>query len=177
MDLNEEGNNTSHGIIIPIPDPSSKIINIYPSDADKHIAQIMANWIENPYIVESFGFEEENDENYDEDDVEGTDDEEDVDDEKDVEDEEDELDIDKEEASVHGVNSPPKLNKHIYFSYTSSSTTSIDDIVHCRSTPHKMETTHPLIQDVNPPSSASPNPQDATAPPTPTPHYTASIYQ
>ncbi|CAI9303696.1 unnamed protein product [Lactuca saligna] len=129
----------------------------------------MANWIENPYIVESSDSEEDNDENYNEDNKEGTDDEEDVDDEKDVEDEENELDIDKEGASVQGVSSPPKMNKHIHFSYTSSSTTSTDDIVHCGSTPHKMETTNPLIQYVNPPSSASPTPQDATAPPMPTP--------
>lgn len=169
MDLNEEGYNTCHGIIIPILDPSLKIINTTPSDADKHNAQIMANLIENPYIVESSHSEEENDENYDEDNEEGIDDEEDVDDEKDVEDEEDELDIDKEEASVQGVNSPPKMNKHLHFSYTSSSTTSTDEIVHCRSTPHKMETTYPLIQHVNPPNSASPTPQDAIVPPMPTP--------
>ena len=86
---NEDGYNFSHGIIIPSPALSSKIISVAPFDGDNHITQRMENWVANAYIVESYDSEEEDDENDDEDNEEGIDDEEDANDEEDIEDEED----------------------------------------------------------------------------------------
>ena len=88
----DEGYIDNHGIIIPIPSFSSKIINVAPIDGEKHITQRMENLIANPCIVESSDSEEEDDEV---DKKEGDDDE-----EEDVDNEEDELATDKGEDSV-----------------------------------------------------------------------------
>ncbi|XP_023770756.1 uncharacterized protein LOC111919426 [Lactuca sativa] len=75
-----------------------------------------------------------------------------------------------------GLNSPPRLNKHIRFRSTSS-TTAANDTVQCGSTPPQMEDTDPLIQDVTSRRSTSPSPQAAIAPPMLTCIQTASFYQ
>lgn len=49
----DEGYIDNHGIIIPIPALSLKIINVAHIDGEKNITQIMANWMVNPYINES----------------------------------------------------------------------------------------------------------------------------
>ncbi|CAI9285085.1 unnamed protein product [Lactuca saligna] len=110
---------------------------------------------------------EDDDENNDEDNEEGVDDEEEA----------NELATDKGEAFVHGMNSPPILNKHIRLCSTSSSTTSTNDIVQRGSSPPKIEPTDPLIQDVTSQRSMSHSPQAATAPPMLMHIQTASFYQ
>lgn len=69
------------------------------------------------------------------------------------------------------INSPPRLNQHIYFSSTSTSytTSSAEEFVKRGSTPNQVETTNPLIQDVDFPRSKSTSPQATTVPPMPTP--------
>lgn len=62
----DEGYIENHGISIPIPTLSSRIINTDPSDDDLHITKIMKKWIAKPYVVESYEFEEEDDEDVDE---------------------------------------------------------------------------------------------------------------
>ncbi|KAL7603496.1 hypothetical protein Lser_V15G16679 [Lactuca serriola] len=69
----EEGYVESHGIIIPIPALSSKIVNDAPSKDDFPITAWMQKWIENPYAIESSYSEEDND-NDDADDEEDNDD-------------------------------------------------------------------------------------------------------
>ncbi|CAI9296762.1 unnamed protein product [Lactuca saligna] len=56
----KEGCVEIHGIIIPIPALSSKIINVAPSQDDLPITARMKKWIENPYMVESSDSKEDN---------------------------------------------------------------------------------------------------------------------
>lgn len=56
----KEGYIESHGIIIPIPALSSKIINVAPSQNDLQITVRMQKWIEKPYVVDSSDHEEDN---------------------------------------------------------------------------------------------------------------------
>ncbi|CAI9290140.1 unnamed protein product [Lactuca saligna] len=56
----KQGYVESHGIIIPIPTLSSKIINVAPSIDDLCITARIRKWIENPYVVESLDSEEAN---------------------------------------------------------------------------------------------------------------------
>lgn len=89
---------------------SLKIIIATPSKDDLHITQRMSNWIANPYSVESSDSEEEEDEDNDEeedDNGEDAEDNEGVDEEEDTSDEEDDF--------VQGMNSSPRVNKHIHF--------------------------------------------------------------
>ena len=58
----DEGYIDIHGIIIPIPVLSSKIINAAFIDGEKNIIQRMGNWIANLYTVESSNSEEEDNE-------------------------------------------------------------------------------------------------------------------
>lgn len=66
----EEGYVKSHGIFIPIPALSSKIINVVPSIDDLSITARIRKQIENPYVVESSDSKED-DENVDVGDEEG----------------------------------------------------------------------------------------------------------
>ena len=38
-----EGNNVNHGVSIPVPILSSKIVNVVPTDGDMHLSQSMEN--------------------------------------------------------------------------------------------------------------------------------------
>lgn len=92
-----------------------------------HVTHNVQNWIANPYVVETSEFEEEDEEGNNVDDVD---------------DEEYEFDANRGEASVQRMtNSPPRMNQHIRFSSTSTSSTtpSAEDIVQHRSSPHQME--------------------------------------
>ncbi|CAI9303006.1 unnamed protein product [Lactuca saligna] len=92
-----------------------------PIDGDIHLTRCVEYWVANPYVVESYYFNKEDDEGDEDDDA--------VDKEEDVdhEDDESEVDtktsnIDMEEASTQGMtNSPPRLNHHIHFSSTFTS--------------------------------------------------------
>ncbi|CAI9268605.1 unnamed protein product [Lactuca saligna] len=126
-----------------------------------------AKWIVNTYIIQSSDSEEGDDE---------VDSEEGVDEEE-TDNEKDELSTDKGEVFVQGMNSPPRMNKHIRFLSTSSSTPFTDDVLQRGSTPHFVETTEPLIQDVISPRTTSPHQQVETVPPMPTHIQTATIYQ
>ncbi|CAI9282313.1 unnamed protein product [Lactuca saligna] len=75
----------SHGIIIPIPSLSSKIINVAPIQVNLPITMRMQKWIEKPYVVESYEFEDDDkndkeDGNEEDGNKEGADEEEDTDD-------------------------------------------------------------------------------------------------
>lgn len=71
------------------------------------------------------------------------------------------------------MNSLPRMNKHIRFPSTSSSTPSADVVVKHRSTAPLMETTEPIIQD----EFVSPSPQTDNVPPMPTPMKTTTLHQ
>ncbi|CAI9289697.1 unnamed protein product [Lactuca saligna] len=103
----------NHGIIIPIHSLSSNIINVAAVDGENNITQRMDNWIPSPYTVEYSDSKEDNNDA----------------DEEDVDDEEDELVIDRGEYLDQGMNSSRRLNKHIRFSSTSSSTPSAVDVI------------------------------------------------
>lgn len=111
----------------------------------------MENWIANPYNVEFFDSEEEDDEDDFEDNDEGdnheedSNDEEEVDNKEDAKDKEDELATNKGEVSVQGMNSPARLNKHIQFLSTSSSTPFVDNSVHRGSKLPLVRTVEPMI--------------------------------
>ncbi|CAI9267730.1 unnamed protein product [Lactuca saligna] len=77
------------------------------------------------------------------------------------------------------TNSPPRLNQHIHFSSTSTSSTnpSADDIIHHGSSPPEVETIDPLIHVVSSPRPASPSPQVATVPPMPIPIQTIATFK
>ncbi|CAI9292031.1 unnamed protein product [Lactuca saligna] len=62
----DERYDASHGIIIPIGDLSSMIINATPSQGDLPIGMRMQKWSEKPYVVEFSDFEDD-DENDNED--------------------------------------------------------------------------------------------------------------
>ncbi|CAI9279612.1 unnamed protein product [Lactuca saligna] len=163
-----------HGITIHIPALSSKIINTTPTTDDLHIIVKIQKWIEKPYVVESYESEEENDEDNDE---EGTNNGERGDEEEDSDKDEEESIVDKGEDFAQGMNSPPRMNKHIRFSTTSSSTSSAYDVVQSGSIPPFVETAKPMIQDVTSPKLTSPSPHAEIVPPIPTPIQTVDFYQ
>ncbi|CAI9275847.1 unnamed protein product [Lactuca saligna] len=70
------------------------------------------------------------------------------------------------------------MNKHIRFSTTSLSSSSVDDSVKRGSTPPFMETVEPMIQEEIPPKPTSPPPPQAkTVPSRPTPINTFAFHQ
>ncbi|CAI9259345.1 unnamed protein product [Lactuca saligna] len=75
------------------------------------------------------------------------------------------------------MNSPPRLKKHIRFSSTYSSTSSVDDVVQRGSTLPQVETTVLLIQDVISLRSVCPSQQAKHVPPIVRPLHTTSFYQ
>lgn len=96
-----EGYNVNHGVSIPLPVLSSKIINARTNDGDMHLTQSMKNWVVNRYVVETYDSKEEDDEGNNENGKV------DVDGEEDANDEEDESDVDMVEASVKGMTNSP----------------------------------------------------------------------
>lgn len=62
------------------------------------------------------------------------------------------------------MNSPPWMNKHILFSFTSLSSSAVDDFAQHGLTPPFVETIEPLIQDANYSKQVSPPPQVGTLP-------------
>lgn len=78
----DEGYFENHGISIPIPSLSSKIINSAPAEDDLHITIRMQKWIDKAYMVESSDSKEEDDDEEDNDedakDNEGVDEEENI---------------------------------------------------------------------------------------------------
>ncbi|CAI9284735.1 unnamed protein product [Lactuca saligna] len=111
-----------HGIIIPILALSSKIINAAPSKDDFPITARMQKWTENPYVlVIKKGMIRE-----------------------DTDKDENDSAADMGDDLAQKMNSRPRLNKHIRFSTTSSSS-SADDTKHRGSTPPVGDITEPLI--------------------------------
>lgn len=78
----------------------------------------MQKWIDKPYGCESSDFEEENDE----------DNKERADEEEKTDKDEEELLVDNGKDFTLGINSPPSMNKRIWFPSTPSSAPSIDDV-------------------------------------------------
>ncbi|CAI9285809.1 unnamed protein product [Lactuca saligna] len=74
-------------------------------------------------------------------------------------------------------NSPPRMNKHIHFSTTSSSSSTADDSILLELTTYIVETTKPMIQEVNFPKSASPPHQVDIVASVSTPITTATFHQ
>lgn len=135
---------------MPLLDLLSKIMNVDPSDGDMHLNQSMENWVANPYVVETSYSKEEDDWGNSEDE------EDDFYDEEDDPDDEDNIDI-GEAFTLGMTKSTPRLNHHIRFSSTSTSSTtpSIEDITHHGSSPPQVETIDQLIYDVNSPRPSS----------------------
>ncbi|CAI9292358.1 unnamed protein product [Lactuca saligna] len=96
-----------------------------------------------------------------------------TDDEEDVDKDEEESATDKGEWFCSWNGLPLRMNEHIHFSTTSSSSSFVDDIVPRGSTPPVGDTTKPMIQDeLSPKFSPSPQvdiiPQAETVRPMPT---------
>ncbi|CAI9260604.1 unnamed protein product [Lactuca saligna] len=119
----------------------------------------MQKWIDKPYVVESSDFEDgdERDGKEDTDEVANKDNGDDnykqgtlsiegADKEEDFDKHEERSVTDNGEHFAQGMNSPPRMNKHIRFSPTSSSTPSADVIVQHGSTSHFVETVEPMIK-------------------------------
>ncbi|CAI9299467.1 unnamed protein product [Lactuca saligna] len=168
--LREEGYTESHGIIIPVD--------------DLYITARIRKWIENHYVFES-SYSEEDDNNDDARDELGYDKEnskadhhKEVGKVEDTDKDEDNPAADLGADFTKNMNSPPRKNKHIRFSFTSPTS----DTEHHGSTTTIGDTTEPIIQDETSPT-PSPSPQadtvhqTETVPPTPSPINVIVLHQ